>query len=656
MSATSRSRFPVACLAAAALLAACENPLTEGDGGKVGKPSPVDTTKRADTAQPYDFTQGKLLPTGQAMHLAIEGKGFFVLKREGQYLYLRRPALFSRDSQGCLSLGPAQARLQGIRLADESHPYPALPAAGTRAELTGLEDVRWRADDIAPKRATSVIQIARNLPTEAWGKGSLLYSQPFLHHAEASDLLTSLRGTDGNPLGIRAGDRLAFTGAGAGAGSTVTVDFPVTAQTTLADLANAMTAFLRSASIGAGLGTTVDLVTSADSHTLRGALTVYGNTASIRDFKILSSRDGNAAAIEAAFALPAGIKAGTTRLSAVTPGLRSPATAPIRMVFLYDAQGNPLGLEAGDAISFSGAIGKVQAQNVSALVFDDRTTLEALLAKVRENFKLGNDRVVLNPAGSDDSLPDGSIVIRGYEGRERELRDVSIRSTDANSARPSPDFFNTNLGITTRQAAVDHKAGACVFKVYDAAGMERRLAVEFHPTPAQRIWKYTLALDSGLAIPGVTERTLEFDSNGTVIPRAANPIPVRTLDGLTFSNMELDLTGITQAGDSATVALIAQDGFPAGLLEQITIGEDGILSGAYANGKTRALFQLPLADFPNLAGLKPAGQDIFQESAESGKPAVTAGPHPAVGAIRSGSLEYVTEEERARVCAAHSGC
>lgn len=52
MSATSRSRFPVACLAAAALLAACENPLTEGDGGKVGKPSPVDTTKRADTAQP----------------------------------------------------------------------------------------------------------------------------------------------------------------------------------------------------------------------------------------------------------------------------------------------------------------------------------------------------------------------------------------------------------------------------------------------------------------------------------------------------------------------------------------------------------------------------------------------------------------------------
>lgn len=76
------------------------------------------------------------------------------------------------------------------------------------------------------------------------------------------------------------------------------------------DLENALTRFFRSALGGAGLGTTVDYVGPADSHTLKGSFTVYGNTVAITAFRIRNSRIGDIVG-------PLDVRAGSTRLSVV---------------------------------------------------------------------------------------------------------------------------------------------------------------------------------------------------------------------------------------------------------------------------------------------------------------------------------------------------
>jgi hypothetical protein len=117
-------------------------------------------------------------------------------------------------------------------------------------------------DDIAPPRATTEIRLGRNLDSDAAGKGSILYTQKFLHHAEASDALIGLSDNAGTELGIRTGDVLTVT-VSVEAGSSATVSIPIAPGFTLADFAAAITAFLRGPSVNAGLGTTVELLTPA---------------------------------------------------------------------------------------------------------------------------------------------------------------------------------------------------------------------------------------------------------------------------------------------------------------------------------------------------------------------------------------------------------
>lgn len=142
-----------------------------------------------------------------------------------------------------------------------------------------------------------------------------------------------------------------------------------------------------------------------------------------------------------------------------------PAAASDLLADVLDAQGNRLGLEAGDVISLTGRVGREQADG-GTLVYADGGSgiiLQDLLDKIREALGLperdgtaeNNLSVTIDPAGSDNGIPDGAIVIRGRPGLVFSIGDVSIRSTDSNNRKPSPNFFNTNLNFTTFRKAAD---------------------------------------------------------------------------------------------------------------------------------------------------------------------------------------------------------
>lgn len=74
-------------------------------------------------------------------------------------------------------------------------------------------------------------------------------------------------------------------------------------------------------------------------------------------------------------------------------------------------------------------------------------------------------------------------------------------------------------------------------------------------------------------------------------------------------------------GGSSTL-FQAQNGYTAGILQNVSVSRDGILTGNYSNGQVLELYSITLATFTNKHGLRREGGNLFSESRESG-PALT---------------------------------
>jgi flagellar hook protein FlgE len=598
------------------------------------------------------LTQGNLESTGLITDLSIEGKGYFAVS-DGAGTYFSRNGAFQFDSKGQMVLPTNGMVLQGM-LADSQGNFPPGATIG---------NIKVPFNDQAPAKASTEINFARNLDSDSGAKGSILYTQKFMHHAESTDAAIGLYDRDGNSLGMKDGDILTFSAVNGG--STVTTTFNVTATTTLANIANAMTTFLRSAAVGAGLGTTVDMVTSADSAALRGAFTVYGNAAAINNFQVTSNRPVSGSNVTKAFSVPTTIGAGTARLAVTTDTMRSPAQAADRLDELFDGTGNSLGLENGDQIAFSGSVGDEQAQNVTPLVYTSGaggTTMQDVLDRIKDNFKLpdqdgtigNNPSVALNTAGTDDNIEDGSIVIRGQPESAFALKDVVIRATDANNNLPSPNFFNTNMNITTLREATDTQVASSSITIYDELGKEHTATMTFLPTATPGSWMWEIKLSGQENLVQGFKGRLAFGQDGTVssftYDDGSSEFRFDPRNGARDVAVKLnvggprDFTGLTQFRSATTATAIGQDGYTMGRLRQISIGEDGLITGSFTNGTTKDLAQIMVVDFTNPGGLQKVKDSVYTTSSNSGDPIYGFAGSQSSSVIKPGALELSNVE------------
>ena len=613
------------------------NPMQVGLGMNIGS---IDTR----------MSQGNLESTGLITDLSIEGKAYFAVS-DGNGTYYTRNGAFQFDSEGQMVLPTNGMVLQG-KIADKDGGFGSSSLIG---------NIRVPFNDQAPAKASTEIEFARNLDADSQARGSVLYTQKFLHHAENGDTLLGLSDHAGNSLGMQSGDILTFSATNGA--STVTTTYNVTDTTTFLNLATAMTAFLRSAGVGAGLGTTVEGVTVPD--TARGALTIYGNTAAINNFQVTSNRPVSGPTVTKAFAVPTTIAAGTTRLSVVTDTLREPANNADALSELYDSSGNDLGLEPGDQISFSGSIGGNPASNVTPITYvagAGGTKMSDIISKIKDNFKLpdrdgsiqNNLSVALNAGGSDDNIPDGAIVIRGQPETAFAIRDVAIRATDANNTKPSPNFFNTNANATTLRDATDTDIAESSITVYDNIGKEHTATMRFIPTntPSQWLWEMKLSGQENV-IKGQKGK-LAFGQDGSVssftFDDGSSTLEFDPRNGAPDVLLHLgvggprDFTGLTQFRSATTATAVSQNGYTMGRLRQISIGEDGIISGAFTNGTTKDLAQIMVADFTNPGGLQRVKDSVYTTSSNSGDPIYGAAGAQSSSVIKPGALELSNVE------------
>jgi len=96
---------------------------------------------------------------------------------------------------------------------------------------------------------------------------------------------------------------------------------------------------------------------------------------------------------------------------------------------------------------------------------------------------------------------------------------------------------------------------------------------------------------------------------------------------------------VTQYDSQQTLIVRGQDGFPAGTLESYSIGANGVITGSFSNGQTRALGQLALASFVNPGGLVSQGGGLFATSPNSGPAQVGVAGTGVLGTLLGGQLE-----------------
>ena len=105
-----------------------------------------------------------------------------------------------------------------------------------------------------------------------------------------------------------------------------------------------------------------------------------------------------------------------------------------------------------------------------------------------------------------------------------------------------------------------------------------------------------------------------------------------------------DFTGLTQFRSATTATAVFQDGYTMGRLRQISIGEDGIMSGSFTNGTTKNLAQIMVADFTNPGGLQKVKDSVYTTSSNSGDPIFGAAGKQSSSVIKPGALELSNVE------------
>nr|PZN08833.1 MAG: flagellar hook protein FlgE [Caldicoprobacter oshimai] len=103
-------------------------------------------------------------------------------------------------------------------------------------------------------------------------------------------------------------------------------------------------------------------------------------------------------------------------------------------------------------------------------------------------------------------------------------------------------------------------------------------------------------------------------------------------------NIQFDPTKFTQYADATTVKA-TKTGYAAGILNSISIDSEGRVIGYYTNGQSREDAVLAIATFNNPGGLNKVGNNLYQQSTNSGYPVYGRAGVGGRGTIIAGALE-----------------
>ena len=242
----------------------------------------------------------------------------------------------------------------------------------------------------------------------------------------------------------------------------------------------------------------------------------------------------------------------------------------------------------------------------------------------------------------------GQLVINGNEGTVQELdidtADIVVTGNTGGAGGIGQPFI-----VSQTQDPVGESVRTS-FVVYDSLGTPVTVDLSFvlQDTNASggTTWQF-IAESNGNAIDDrvIGMGLVEFDANGRYLDASNQSFQIARDNGAVSPlTVNMDFNSGTDSVSSLTdaasnFAAVYQDGSAIGTLSNFSIGEDGIITGAFTNGLNRSIGQVALAKFSNPEGLVDAGNNLYRNGPNSGTPLVASPLDFGTGRVVGGALE-----------------
>lgn len=194
-------------------------------------------------------------------------------------------------------------------------------------------------------------------------------------------------------------------------------------------------------------------------------------------------------------------------------------------------------------------------------------------------------------------------------------------------------------------------------QVFDSVGNAQPLTVYFNKTQ-DLTWEWH-AMTDGSNLSGGTAGspsevmggTLLFDPSGRLQNSSQQIVNSNFSNGaIPDQNLRVEFgdpidgggtgeKGTTQYGSKSSTFRNIQDGWSAGVLADVGIDADGLITGVYTNGQNRMLGQVAIARFEATERLSKMGENQFRESVQSGQPLIGKPNTNGRGIVMTKSLE-----------------
>lgn len=242
----------------------------------------------------------------------------------------------------------------------------------------------------------------------------------------------------------------------------------------------------------------------------------------------------------------------------------------------------------------------------------------------------------------------GQNTSAAFQGVKANLN-LDSRQTTPTTAWTNGPAAGTAGGWTPDPLTYNYSTA---LSVYDSLGNAHTVTMYFRKAATAGDWNVyanvdgTTNLNSGAAGP-IT--TLHFNTSGVLatgspvtfnISLANVASSLSTTSGATTPlTFPIDFTGTTQFGSASGTNSLQQDGYAAGHLVGLSVGNDGVIQGRYSNGQTFNQGQVVLTNFTNPNGLMALGNNQWSETSVSGPALVGAPNTSSLGVLQAGSVE-----------------
>ena len=231
----------------------------------------------------------------------------------------------------------------------------------------------------------------------------------------------------------------------------------------------------------------------------------------------------------------------------------------------------------------------------------------------------------------------------------------SPTSIDISSVTSSPKATSEmRMAMNLDSATVASGTFTNTISVYDSLGNQIPLTLTFTKGTAANTWEVTGSVPSSISSGTVSfdTSTLVFGADGKLTSPLDADIEI-TIDQIATGasatmTVNWDLyddvnntayNDMTQFSGSSGVTFQNQDGYATGSVSSVQVGEDGMVTGVFTNGKTKSLYQIVLAKFPSYQGLAAVGNNLYAATIDSGEPVIGAAKTSGRGSISQMSLE-----------------